>query len=432
MWVFPITVLTLVFVFKGFQCQRLASWTIRQCRRWCCCRCARVFCSIEDEDSDEETSESGGRGNVDEERGNLSVVRVIERDVEEMNRALAGGARDDAGGGGVGGERFEPDLWRYLAVQRDLERRRRRYDVGEESTHREPMVELPNRTRVDPRRHKIRGNELEVSRRAHLHHSFGSIPWDQGESSPPKGILRAATMLALSVSTAALVAPRLDFGMTHAARMAALERSPATCMPAVAPCRPRAELVTMAAPPSETSEPFPITRYSSQDWWRVLKELPSSAVLVRIAPRMAANVVVATLVAWLRVAGLLRLSFPALPHQLAGAFLGLLVTFRTNSAYARFWEARCIWGKVRGVTEALAIGAATYVAPRAPEHARAIVEAVAEYPPALARTCKTQPGQPDRGRAAGRARITDMAHRPGQDPPMCLSRPRMQCPDWNG
>ena len=81
----------------------------------------------------------------------------------------------------------------------------------------------------------------------------------------------------------------------------------------------------MAAPPpsepSETSEPFPITRYSSQDWWRVLKELPSSAVLVRIAPRMAANVVVATLVAWLRVAGLLRLSFPALPHQLAGAFL---------------------------------------------------------------------------------------------------------------
>ena len=151
--------------------------------------------------------------------------------------------------------------------------------------------------------------------------------------------------------------------------------------------------------PSEASEPFPITRYSSQDWWRVLKELPSSSVLVRIAPRMAANVVVATLVAWLRVAGLLRLSFPALPHQLAGAVLGLLVTFRTNSAYARFWEARCIWGKVRGVTEALAIGAATYVAPRAPEHARAIVEAVAEYPPALARTCKTQPGQPDRGRA---------------------------------
>ena len=106
----------------------------------------------------------------------------------------------------------------------------------------------------------------------------------------------------------------------------------------------------MAAPPPSESEPFPITRYSSQDWWRVLKELPSSSVLVRIAPRMAANVVVATLVAWLRVAGLLRLSFPALPHQLAGAFLGLLVTFRTNSAYARFWEARCIWGKVRGAT----------------------------------------------------------------------------------
>ena len=155
------------------------------------------------------------------------------------------------------------------------------------------------------------------------------------------------------------------------------------------------------APPRSSSvftSQLPAVRYTSDDWWRNIRSIPRSTVFQRIAPHLAANVFVCVLVTYLRVTGAI-FALPALPHQLTGAFLGLLVTFRTNSAYARFWEARCIWGKVRGVTEALAIGAATYIAPRAPEHARAIVEAVAEYPPALARTCKTQPGQPDRGRA---------------------------------
>jgi hypothetical protein len=33
-------------------------------------------------------------------------------------------------------------------------------------------------------------------------------------------------------------------------------------------------------------------------------------------------------------------------HSLTGAVLGLLLVFRTNSAYARVYDARCIWGQV--------------------------------------------------------------------------------------
>jgi len=169
LWVFPLTILTIVFVFKGLQCHRVASWTFRRCRRWrrasvCCCCC----CSIEDEDSDEETSESERRGNGrdgDEERGHSSIVRVLDGDVAEMSRALGEDARDD---GDRRGGRFEPDLWRYLAVERDLERRRRRYDAREASTHREPMVELPIRTRADPPSAYDRSNKAVpgASRRA--------------------------------------------------------------------------------------------------------------------------------------------------------------------------------------------------------------------------------------------------------------------------
>jgi len=113
--------IVIVFVFKGFQCHRVASWTFRRCRRWRRARVCRCCCSIEDEDSDEETSESDRRGDGgDEERGNSSIARVLDGDGAEMSRALGEGvARDD--GDGRGG-RFEPDLWRYLAVERDLER----------------------------------------------------------------------------------------------------------------------------------------------------------------------------------------------------------------------------------------------------------------------------------------------------------------------
>ena len=33
-------------------------------------------------------------------------------------------------------------------------------------------------------------------------------------------------------------------------------------------------------------------------------------------------------------------------HSLTGAALGLLLVFRTNSAYARVYDARCIWGQL--------------------------------------------------------------------------------------
>ncbi|KAM3577161.1 hypothetical protein VYU27_001077 [Nannochloropsis oceanica] len=35
-----------------------------------------------------------------------------------------------------------------------------------------------------------------------------------------------------------------------------------------------------------------------------------------------------------------------LPHQLMSSALGLLLVFRTNAAYDRFWEARKVWGSV--------------------------------------------------------------------------------------
>ena len=151
------------------------------------------------------------------------------------------------------------------------------------------------------------------------------------------------------------------------------------------------------APPRSNSvftSQLPAVRYTSDDWWRNIRSIPRSTVFQRIAPHLAANVFVCVLVTYLRVTGAI-FALPALPHQLTGAFLGLLVTFRTNSAYARFWEARCIWGQVMGACRALAISATTFVAPRAPEQGQELFDAVREYPVALARACKPESDQPE-------------------------------------
>lgn len=90
-------------------------------------------------------------------------------------------------------------------------------------------------------------------------------------------------------------------------------------------------------------------RYKSTDWFANLWSLPTSSLLRRIKGPILCNTTVAMLVCavhWaLEPVGL----FPALTltgHTLLGSALGLLLVFRTNTAYSRFWEGRVIWEKL--------------------------------------------------------------------------------------
>ena len=40
------------------------------------------------------------------------------------------------------------------------------------------------------------------------------------------------------------------------------------------------------------------------------------------------------------------LKLPALPLGIVGGALGIFVSFRTNSAYDRWWEGRKLWGRM--------------------------------------------------------------------------------------
>jgi putative membrane protein len=75
--------------------------------------------------------------------------------------------------------------------------------------------------------------------------------------------------------------------------------------------------------------------------------------LVReISGRVLAAVGWAALVVWVDQ-NRFNLGMPSLMHQLVGLALGLLLVFRTNSAYDRFWEGRKLWGGMVNATRNL-------------------------------------------------------------------------------
>ncbi len=54
------------------------------------------------------------------------------------------------------------------------------------------------------------------------------------------------------------------------------------------------------------------------------------------------------------------LGIEANPFEIAGAVLGVLLVFRTNAGYDRWWEARKLWGGIVNQSRNLALGAFSY------------------------------------------------------------------------
>ena len=56
--------------------------------------------------------------------------------------------------------------------------------------------------------------------------------------------------------------------------------------------------------------------------------------------------------------------FDLTPFEICGAFLGILLVFRTNAGYERWWEARKLWGGIVNQSRNLAIASMSYVPQR--------------------------------------------------------------------
>jgi putative membrane protein len=124
--------------------------------------------------------------------------------------------------------------------------------------------------------------------------------------------------------------------------------------------------------------------YDPKNWLRILIEFPRSPVFRTLAIDVVLAGVWGGLVAWIEL-DVIRVAVPLGPSFLSilGIILGLLLVFRTNTAYDRWWEGRRLWGQLLNVSRALAHQLDAQLAPGAPERAR-YAELVAAFPPALA------------------------------------------------
>ncbi len=57
-----------------------------------------------------------------------------------------------------------------------------------------------------------------------------------------------------------------------------------------------------------------------------------------------------------------KVNTPIIPWSVVGLALGLMLVFRTNTAYERYWEGRRMWGSIMNSTQNLAIDTIAYIA----------------------------------------------------------------------
>jgi putative membrane protein len=86
---------------------------------------------------------------------------------------------------------------------------------------------------------------------------------------------------------------------------------------------------------------------------------------------------------WTFVPGLHWLVIPMSPLAVVGAALGIFVSFRTNSAYGRWWEGRTLWGRMINASRHFATQILCYLPGGATELQRRLVHRHVAYVHAL-------------------------------------------------
>lgn len=137
--------------------------------------------------------------------------------------------------------------------------------------------------------------------------------------------------------------------------------------------------------------------YDPKNWLRVLFDFPRSPVFRTLFFDVLLAGLWAALVVWVET-DLIRVAVPLGPSFLSilGIILGLLLVFRTNTAYDRWYEGRRLWGQLVNTSRGLAqqLGAALTGPDRAPRRAR-YAQLITEFPVVLSAHLRRPTGSDD-------------------------------------
>jgi len=129
--------------------------------------------------------------------------------------------------------------------------------------------------------------------------------------------------------------------------------------------------------------------YDPKNWIGILLDFPRSPVFRTLFLDVLGAGVWAALVVWIET-DVIRVAVPLGPSFLSilGIILGLLLVFRTNTAYDRWWEGRRLWGQLVNVSRGLARQLAGAPLERRARYASILTE----FPSMLAAHLRRAPG----------------------------------------
>lgn len=138
--------------------------------------------------------------------------------------------------------------------------------------------------------------------------------------------------------------------------------------------------------------------YDPKNWIRILLDFPRSPVFRTLFLDVVGAGAYAALVVWAE--GAAGIAVPLGPSFLSilGIILGLLLVFRTNTAYDRWWEGRRSWGQLVNVSRGLSHTLDAMLPTDHPSRGT-YAELLAAFPAALAQHLRTP-------------RAADVPHRP--------------------
>lgn len=163
-------------------------------------------------------------------------------------------------------------------------------------------------------------------------------------------------------------------------------------------------------------------RYTTSSlWFHTLLTIPKSTLLRRIWQPVLCITSWSGLIAFLVRFGFVRqsgvLGFLLWPkvHTLLGGALGLLLVFRTNSAYSRMWEGRHIWEQISNLERDLARFCTMYANNMGRRRVRTIAQLLCAYPVLLLRHVSSSYIEPTEEEREGATAAAPDAPKPAKD-----------------
>ena len=95
-------------------------------------------------------------------------------------------------------------------------------------------------------------------------------------------------------------------------------------------------------------------KYNPKEWYSLIFEFHKSDTLIKLIKTIIIFAIYSTVVLFLEIHYTKFKSTIAI-HSLLGFVIGLLLVFRTNTAYERWWEGRKLWGELTNTSRNLAM-----------------------------------------------------------------------------